>query len=121
MHIVMYTHIIHISYTHILHLQIGRTNEQPSLAVLGRRRSLNRKTESIHHHHHHLEGVVYRSFCLDYSTIAVSYIVSRRWRSIESLFSSIKVKAIPRAKRRQLSLFYPLPAPPPRNRNKTNN
>ena len=43
-----------------------------------------RKTDSIHHHHP--EGVVYRSFCLNSGTVAVSKVTSgRRWCT-ESLF-----------------------------------
>ena len=53
-----------------------------------------RKTDSIHHHHHHLhhhaEGVVYRSFCLNSSALAVSETASRRWWCIESLFPFIR-------------------------------
>ena len=49
-----------------------------------------RKTDSmiLYHHqhrHHHPEGVVYRTFCLNSSTSAVSEIASRRWWCIESL------------------------------------
>ena len=44
----------------------------------------------IHHHHHHPEGVVYRSFCLNSSTFAVSQIASRRWWCIESLCPGIE-------------------------------
>ena len=48
---------------------------------------LGGKTDSIHHHHHHHpEGVVYRSFCLNSSTVAVPEIVYRRWWCIESGF-----------------------------------
>ena len=43
-----------------------------------------RKNDFIHHHHP--EGVVYRCFCLNSSTFAVSEIVSRRWWCIESPF-----------------------------------
>ena len=43
-----------------------------------------RKTDSIHNHHP--EGVVYRSFCLNSSTFAVSGIASRRWWCMESRF-----------------------------------
>ena len=46
---------------------------------------LPRKSDFIHHHHHHPEGVVYRNFCLDSNTFAVSEIASRRWCT-ESLF-----------------------------------
>ena len=47
----------------------------------------SRKSGFIHHHHHHHpEGVVYRSFCLNSSTVAVSEIASRRLWCIESLF-----------------------------------
>ena len=45
--------------------------------------SNTRKTDSIHHHHP--EGVVYRSFCFNSSTVAVSKVTSRRWWCIESL------------------------------------
>ena len=44
-----------------------------------------RKTDSIHRRHHHSEGVVYRSACLNSSTVAVSKIISRRWWCIEFL------------------------------------
>ena len=56
-----------------------------------------RKTDSIHHHHHHHhpEGVVYRGFCLNSSTAAVSKIVSRRWWCIESLFPGMVSMATP--------------------------
>ena len=37
-------------------------------------------------HHHHPEGVVYRSFCLNSSTSAVSEIASGSWWCTESLF-----------------------------------
>ena len=43
------------------------------------------KTDSINHHHP--EGVVYRSLCLNYSTLAVRKVTSRRWWCIESLFT----------------------------------
>ena len=66
------------------------TNFRPAAAF-------SRKTDSIHHHHHqhhqhhqhhhHPEGVVYRGFCLNSSTIAVSKGTSRRrWWCIESFF-----------------------------------
>ena len=52
-------------------------------------RSDDRKTDSIHHHHlhhhHHPEGVVYRSLCLNSSTVSVSEIASMRLWCIESL------------------------------------
>ena len=41
----------------------------------------------LHHHHHHPEGVVYRSLCLNSSTVAVSEMVSRRWWCVENLSS----------------------------------
>ena len=44
-----------------------------------------RKSDFLHHHQHP-EGVVYRSFCLNSNTFAVSEIVSRRGWCIESLF-----------------------------------
>ena len=44
-----------------------------------------RKTDSIYTTNHP-EGVVYRSFCFNSSTVAVSEVVSRRWWCIESLF-----------------------------------
>ena len=44
---------------------------------------ITRKTDSIHHHP---EGMVYRSFCLNSGTVAISKITSRRWWCIESLF-----------------------------------
>ena len=48
-----------------------------------------RKSHFVHHHHHHHPGgVVYRSFCLNSNTFAVSEIASRRWWCIESLFPS---------------------------------
>ena len=43
-----------------------------------------RKTDSIHHHHP--EGVVYRGFCLNSSTVAVSKFPFRWWWCIESVF-----------------------------------
>ena len=46
----------------------------------------DRKTDSEHHHHHHHpEGVVYRNWCLNSGTVAVSNITSRRWWGTESL------------------------------------
>ena len=45
---------------------------------------ITRKTDSIQHHHP--EGVVYRSFCLNSGTVAVSEAISRRWWCIESVF-----------------------------------
>ena len=39
----------------------------------------SRKSDFTHRRHHHPEGVVYRSFCLNSSTFAVSEIASRRW------------------------------------------
>ena len=46
----------------------------------GKRR--RRKTDSIHLHHRP-EGVVYRTFCFDSSTSAVSETASRRWWCVE--------------------------------------
>ena len=43
-----------------------------------------RKTDSIHHHHP--EGVVYRGFCLNSGTVAVSKFPFRWWWCIESVF-----------------------------------
>ena len=66
------------------------TSSSPILWVAGRgfqakgRDTRIRKTDSIHHHYP--EGVVYRSSCLNSSTVAVSEIPSRRWWCIESLF-----------------------------------
>ena len=48
-------------------------------------RNIHLKTDSIQHHHHP-EGVVYRNFCFNSGTIAVSKITSRRWWCVESLF-----------------------------------
>ena len=42
---------------------------------------VSRKTDSIHHHP---KGVVYRSFCFNSGTVAVSKVTSRRWWCIES-------------------------------------
>ena len=47
---------------------------------------ISRKTDSIHHHP---ERLVYRSFCLNSGTVAVSKVTSRRWWCIESLFPYI--------------------------------
>ena len=44
----------------------------------------SRKTDSIHHHHP--EGVVYRGFCINSGTVAVSKFPFRWWRCIESVF-----------------------------------
>ena len=44
-----------------------------------------RKSDFVHHHHHP-EGLVYRGFCFNSSTSAVSKVTSRMWRSVESLF-----------------------------------
>ena len=52
-----------------------------------------RKSDFIHHHHHP-EGVVYRSFCLNSSTFAVSEIASGRWWCIESLFPAMVCRAL---------------------------
>ena len=49
-----------------------------------RRESAHRKSDSIHHHH--TEGVVYRGFCLNSGTVAVSKVSSRRWWCMESVF-----------------------------------
>ena len=46
--------------------------------------SYYRKTDSIHHHHP--EGVVYRGFCLNSGTVAVSKFPLRWWWCIESVF-----------------------------------
>ena len=56
--------------------------------TLGRSRSITRKSDLMHHHHHHHhpEGVVYRGFCLNSATVAVSKLTSRRWWCIESVF-----------------------------------
>ena len=54
-----------------------------------------RKTESIHHRHRP-EGVVYRSFCLNSGTVAVSEFTSRRWWCIESLLPDISCRRAPR-------------------------
>ena len=65
-----------------------------------------RKTDSIHHHHHHHpEGVVYRSFCLNSSTFAVSEIASRRWWCIESLFPSAQHERAGYINRLQYNIF----------------
>ena len=40
-------------------------------------------------HQHHPEGVVYGSFCLNSSTVAVSEAASRRWWCIESLLPGL--------------------------------
>ena len=48
---------------------------------------VSRKTDSIHHRHP--ERVVYRSCCLNYGTVAVSKVTSRRSWCIESLFPVI--------------------------------
>ena len=44
---------------------------------------VSRKNDFIHHNP---EGLVYRSFCLNSSTFAVSETASRRWWCIEYLF-----------------------------------
>ena len=48
-------------------------------------------------HHHHSEGVVYRSFCLNSSTLAVSETASRRWWCIEPLFPYLDPSGLQRA------------------------
>ena len=48
------------------------------------RTHIHRKNDYLRHHHS--EGVVYRSFCLNSSTFAVSEIAARRWWCIESPF-----------------------------------
>ena len=58
----------------------------------------HRNIDSIHnrpqHHHHHPKGVVYRSYCLNSGTVAVSTTTSRMWWCIESLFPAHDVAAI---------------------------
>ena len=51
-----------------------------------------RKTDSIHHHHP--EGVVYRGFCLNSSTVAVSKFPFRWWWCIESVFPVVDCMCI---------------------------
>ena len=67
---------------------IGSASRAVYIVFKALRSIIGRKADSIHHHHHHHhpEGVVYRSFCLNSSTSAVSEIVSRRWWCIEYLF-----------------------------------
>ena len=57
-----------------------------------RARGQVRMTDSIHHHHP--EGVVYRSFCLNSGTVAVSKVTSRRWWCIESIFPQVRARAL---------------------------
>ena len=48
-----------------------------------------RKSDSTHHQHS--EGVVYRGFCLNSSTVAVSKMASRRWWCIEYIYIYIHI------------------------------
>ena len=70
------------------HHRLSVTTPRFCLHILLRQPSIYRRTDSIHHNHHHHhnpEGVVYRNFCLNSATVAVSEITSRRWWCIESL------------------------------------
>ena len=70
-----------------MHARAGSMSREPTMSsrTLGVcKMECNRKTDSIHHHH--LEGVVYRSFCRNSGTVAVSKVTSRRWWCMEALF-----------------------------------